>query len=154
MSSGWRGMLWPSRGAIAVKMDDGGTPPGSNHSLCPPALVHPARPPRSSIKYGWGPSVPTSQLNHLNLVSTHTHKKKLCKTLLPRAICPLRGMWLDCVRARLMNLKASGRREGTGILRNTDSTFRHFLSFPLLTYYLKKGICSSRSSALRRRELI
>lgn len=74
MSSGWRGMLWPSRGAIAVKMDDGGTPPGSNHSLCPPALVHPARPPRSSIKYGWGPSVPTSQLNHLNLVPTHTQK--------------------------------------------------------------------------------
>lgn len=30
-------------------------------------------------------------------LSTYTHKKKLCKTFLPRAIRPLRGMWLDCV---------------------------------------------------------
>lgn len=41
-----------------------------------------------SMKYGWGPSAPASQLNHLNLIPA---RREPCKTLLSRVSLPPQG---------------------------------------------------------------
>lgn len=53
-----------------MKMDGGGPPPESNHSVSPPTRDQVARPLELSIKYGGCPLTPTSQLNHLNFIAT------------------------------------------------------------------------------------
>ena len=47
-----------------MKVDDGGSPPESSHSIS-------SHTDQTALKtYGRGPSVPTSQLSRLNLIST------------------------------------------------------------------------------------